>query len=360
MEIYPAYLMFFVLTLIVFRLQRSITNENKYHLRYLVYHFIFQTISVINISLYLSFDLIIPLLIVVVARVFVYIFFFLFLKSIFKNEKTKLKFNNVFPILILILTYSLNASGIRLFSFVDKMISNENIMGFNSIDFIGMDDFFVVFCINILLYTYLIFNKAFQISKCEFLSDKNKKKIFNLLKYYFLIITILAFSTLLVLGLFLLDIKLPTTLVMIKLLGILIVMVLIIKPQILTGIIHIKNSDELDQSLKILYDKIESLFTESNQFLNPKYTSASITTETGIRSELVRKSIKLYSDMSVPMYINSYRINHAVKSIDEGYLRNYSMEALAESVGFRSQENFNRVFKMLKYCTPSEYLNSKK
>jgi len=134
---------------------------------------------------------------------------------------------------------------------------------------------------------------------------------------------------------------------------------LIIKPQILTGIIHIKNPYELDQSMKILYHKIESLFTENNHFLDSKYTSASITSETGIRSELVRKSIKLYSNMSVPMYINSYRINHAVKSIDEGYLKNYSMEALAESVGFRSQENFNRVFKMLKSCTPSEYLNSK-
>ena len=360
MEIYPAYLMFFVLTLIVFRLQRSITNENKYHLRYLVYHFIFQTITVINISLYLSFDLKIPLLIVTTARVFVYIFFFLFLKSIFKNEKAKLKIINIIPILILILTFGLNASGISLFTFADKMISQENIMGFNSIDFIGMEDFFVVFCINILLFMYLIFNKSFQILKCEFLSAKNKKKISDLLKYYFITTTILAFSTLLVLGLFLLNINLPVILVIIKLLGISIVLVLIIKPQILSGIIHIKNSDELDQSLKILYDKIESLFTESNHFLNSKYTSASITTETGIRSELVRKSIKLYSDMSVPMYINSYRINHAVKSIDEGYLKNYSMEALAESVGFRSQENFNRVFKMLKYCTPSEYLNSKK
>ena len=141
MEIYPAYLMFFVLTLIVFRLQRSITNENKYHLRYLVYHFIFQTITVINISLYLSFDLKIPLLIVTTARVFVYIFFFLFLKSIFKNEKAKLKIINIIPILILILTFGLNASGISLFTFADKMISQENIMGFNSIDFIGMMTF---------------------------------------------------------------------------------------------------------------------------------------------------------------------------------------------------------------------------
>jgi AraC-like DNA-binding protein len=46
--------------------------------------------------------------------------------------------------------------------------------------------------------------------------------------------------------------------------------------------------------------------------------------------------------------------------IDEGYLLNYSMEALAEKSGFSSQENFNRVFKVLKSCTPTEYLNSKK
>ena len=359
MEIYPAYLMLFILTLVTLRLLRSITNENKYHLRHLVYHFMFQTITAINISLYLSFDLKIPLLIVTTARVFVYIFFFLFLKSIFKNEKAKLKIINIIPILILIITYGINASGFRFFTFVDKMISQENIMGFNSVDFIGMDDFFLVFCVNILLFTYLIFNKSFQILKREFLSDKSKKKISDLLKYYFLIITILSFSTLLVLGLFLLNIKLPIILVIIKLFGIFIVLSLVIKPRILTGIIHIKNSNELDQSLKILYHKIESLFTEDNHFLDSKYTSASITSETGIRSELVRKSIKLYSNMSVPMYINSYRINHAVKSIDEGYLKNYSMEALAESVGFRSQENFNRVFKMLKSCTPSEYLNSK-
>ena len=360
MEIYPVYLMFFILILVVLRLLKSINNENKHHLKYLIYHFIFQIVSIINISLYLSFNLKTPLLIVTIARTFVYIFFFLFLKSIFKNEKTKFKFIYVIPILTLILSYRLNASGIRLFTFVDKMISQENIMGFNSIDFIGKDDFFVVFCVNIFLFTYLVFNKFLQISKHEILSDKNKNKISVFVKYYFSIITLLSFSTLLVLGLFLLNIKLPIAIIIIKLLGIFTVMVLIIKPEILTGIIYIKNSKELDHSLKILYYKIESLFADNNHFLNPKYTSASITNETGIRSELVRKSIKLYSDMSVPMYINSHRINHAVKSIDEGFLKNYSIEALAESVGFRSQENFNRVFKILKHCTPSEYLNSKK
>ena len=64
--------------------------------------------------------------------------------------------------------------------------------------------------------------------------------------------------------------------------------------------------------------------------------------------------------MSVPLFINSYRIKYAIKLIDEGYLENYSMEALAEKSGFNSQENFNRVFKILKSFTPTQYLSSKK
>ena len=220
MEIYPVYLIALIFIILIIRILNGITIENKYQLKYLVCHFIFQIITVLNISLYISFNLKTPLLIVTISRVFVYIFFLLFLESIFKNEKTKFKFIYVIPILILILTYSINASGIKLFSFVDKMISQENIMGFNSIDFIGKDDFFVVFCVNIFLFTYLIFNKYLQILKCEILSDKNKKKLFDFLKYYFSMITIVSFSTLLVLGLFLLNIKLPIAIIFIKLLKI--------------------------------------------------------------------------------------------------------------------------------------------
>ena len=41
--------------------------------------------------------------------------------------------------------------------------------------------------------------------------------------------------------------------------------------------------------------------------------------------------------------------------MNEGFLEDYSMNALAEKSGFSSQENFNRVFKILKTSTPSEY-----
>ena len=59
--------------------------------------------------------------------------------------------------------------------------------------------------------------------------------------------------------------------------------------------------------------------------------------------------------MSVPLFINSYRVKHVCAMIDKGYLTKYSMDALAEQCGFRSQPTFNRIFKSIKNQTPSEY-----
>jgi AraC-like DNA-binding protein len=174
------------------------------------------------------------------------------------------------------------------------------------------------------------------------------------------LITITSISTLLVLGAFLLNIKWPIFIVCIKVLAILTILLLVIRPQVLRKISHIKNSDDLDEGLKNVYHQIESLFSNSDSYLDFNYTSARISADTGIRSELIRNSIKVYSKMSVPLFINSYRIKYAIKLIDESYLLNYSMEALAEKSGFSSQENFNRVFKLLKSCTPTQYLASRK
>ena len=107
-----------------------------------------------------------------------------------------------------------------------------------------------------------------------------------------------------------------------------------------------------------VFAKIESLFYRSNGYLNPNYAISNISVEIGYRNQIVRDSIKKNSNMSVPLFINSYRVEFACKLIKKGYLKNFSMEALAEKSGFKSQENFNRVFKQLKSCTPSEFYRS--
>ena len=360
MEIYPVYLLLFTTSVVIIRLYKIMTTENDYYLKYLIFHFLFQIITMINMSLYLIFNIKIPIVIVTSGRVFAFIFFFLFLKSLLDNKRVKLTFIYFIPSLLLLLVDLLNTSGIRLFTFINNQIASENILGFNTLDFVGKEDVFLVLCLNTLFFTGLIFNIFFQILKSEILTDKNKIIISDFMKYYYVLITITSISTLLVLGVFLLSIKWSIFIVCIKILAILTIIYLVIRPEMLRKISRINNSDLLDENLKTIYHQIESLFSKGDAYLNFNYTSASISADTGIRNELVRNSIKIYSQMSVPLFINSYRIKYAIKLIDEGYLENYSMEALAEKSGFNSQENFNRVFKILKSCTPTQYLSPKK
>ena len=355
MEIYPVYLLLFTTSIVIVRLYRIMTTENDYHLKYLIFHFLFQIITMINISMYLMFNIKIPIVIVNSGRVFAFIFLFLFLKSLLDNKRVKLTFIYFIPSLILLLVDSLNSSGIRLFTFIDNQIAAENILGFNTLDFIGKEDMFLVLCLNTLFFTGLIFNKIFQIFKSEILTDKNKIILSDFMKYYYVPITITSISTLLVLGVFLLSIKWSIFIICIKILAILTIIYLVVRPEMLRKISRINNSDDLDENLKSIYHQIESLFLGGDAYLNFNYTSANISADTGIRNELVRNSIKLYSQMSVPLFINSYRIEYAIKLMNEGFLVDYSMKALAEKSGFSSQENFNRVFKILKTSTPSEY-----
>ncbi|MDC1433929.1 AraC family transcriptional regulator [Flavobacteriaceae bacterium] len=359
MDIYPVYLLLFVLTIVIVRLFRLLNDENKFNLRYLIIHFLFQALTLINMSFYLKYDIKIPLIIITSGRVFVFIFFLLYLKSIIENKRSRVTFVYFIPCLVLLLVDNLNASGIRLFTFVDKLIVQENILGFNSSSFVGKDDVFVVSCINTSLFTGLILNKFYQLLRSELLSIKNKIYIYDLLIYYYLAVTTISFSTLLILGLSLINIKWPIVMIITKLLGIISILFLIIKPGLLSRVSRVKNSIEIDENLKIIYHNIKSFLLKNNSFLDSNFNLASISAKTGIRSELVRNSIKEYSNMNVPMFINSYRINYSIKLIDEGYLKNFSMEGLAEKSGFNSQENFNRVFKLLNSITPTQYLNSK-
>ena len=355
MEIYPVYLLLFTTFIVIIRVYSMMTIKNEYHLRHFMFHFLFQLITMINMSLHLLLNIKLPIVVIVSGRSFAFVFFFLFIKSFLEKKKARLTFIYFVPSLLIILIDFLNSSGIRLFTFIGNQIIFESIMGFNSDDFIGKEDLFVILCLNTLFFTCLIFYKYYQILKSEILNNKTKDAISNLFKYYYVLITTTSISTLFILGLFLFNYKLTFLFVSIRILGILTILILIVRPEIIRKVSQINNSDEKDEGLAKIYNQIKSLFSEGNQYLNSDYTSASISASTGIRNELIRNSIKTHSEMTVPMFINSYRIEYAIKLINEDFLKNYSMNALAEKSGFSSQENFNRVFKLLKTVTPSEY-----
>ena len=54
-------------------------------------------------------------------------------------------------------------------------------------------------------------------------------------------------------------------------------------------------------------------------------------------------------------WVNTYRINEAMRLIKEGYLTQHTTDALAAEVGFSNRINFYRVFKKLTGHSPTDY-----
>ena len=59
--------------------------------------------------------------------------------------------------------------------------------------------------------------------------------------------------------------------------------------------------------------------------------------------------------MTFSMYLNHIRVNKAIDLIQNTDL---SMTEIAMNCGFETIRNFNRVFKEIMGCTPSEYLRN--
>ncbi len=357
MDIYPVYLLNIVLLIVIFRVSFLMNDYNKHHLAYLLLHFVFQLISTLNISIYSLFDVKAPIVFISIGRVFAFIFFYLFMRSITEMVKSRMTFLYLIPILLLIFFNYLNHLGIKLLDFTHNQVPSENILGFFIEDFIGKGDLFLMNSLNTLFFTFLIFSVYFKLMKTETLDIKKKGVISDFLIYYYVPISITSISTLIVISLYLRNIMVPYSITIIKLIAIFTLLILVIKPKLIRKLASIKNMEESDDDLARVFDEITNYFRTYNKYKDPDFVPANIAVDLGLRNELIRSSIRKFSNMTVPLYINSHRVEFACKLIREGYLKTYSMDAIAEKSGFSSQKNFNRVFKLINSCTPSEYKN---
>lgn len=308
--------------------------------------------------MYSLFEVRAPIVFISIGRVFAFIFFYLFMKSITEMVKSKMNVLYLIPALFLFFFNYLNSLGIRLLDFTDNKVPKENILGFFIEDFIGKGDLFLMNSLNTLFFTFLIFSVYFKLKKTETIDLKKKEIISDFVIYYYVPISITSISTLIVISLYLRNIIVPYSITIIKIIAIFTVLLLVIKPKLIKRLASIKDIQENDDDLIRVFEKITNYFSTTDYYKDSNFMPANIAVDIGVRNELIRSSIKKFSNMTVPLYINSHRVEFACELIKEGYLETYSMEAIAEKSGFSSQKNFNRVFKLIKSFTPSQYKDS--
>lgn len=113
-------------------------------------------------------------------------------------------------------------------------------------------------------------------------------------------------------------------------------------------------SEERDNQLM---QRILDIMENTTEYCNPDFGVSQLTAMVGSNINYVPRVIKAKQGKSVPMFINEYRIREARRRmLDQENYGNYTLQAIAESVGFKSQNNFIAMFKRMTGITPSLYL----
>jgi AraC-like DNA-binding protein len=94
----------------------------------------------------------------------------------------------------------------------------------------------------------------------------------------------------------------------------------------------------------------------SDEIFSPDFSLERLAMLSGSKYKYVSQVINEHYQQNFNNFLNSYRIKEACKRMGdvEGY-GNYTIEAISESVGFKSRSTFVASFKRITGLTPSQY-----
>ncbi|WP_373059500.1 helix-turn-helix transcriptional regulator [Zunongwangia sp. H14] len=127
-----------------------------------------------------------------------------------------------------------------------------------------------------------------------------------------------------------------------------------IKPS--SNIIKEEQPEELKFGLdeQEVISKLESL-KESKSYLNQSFNLTECARELDMPSHHISYFLKSYYGLSFSSYKNDLRMGYAKRLIEDGYLQNNTIEALAGECGFASRTSFSKAFKNATEVSPSQY-----
>ncbi|WP_298781884.1 helix-turn-helix transcriptional regulator [uncultured Polaribacter sp.] len=116
------------------------------------------------------------------------------------------------------------------------------------------------------------------------------------------------------------------------------------------------NLEEYTQEeLIYTFSLIEKNMVEKKIYLEHTLNLKKLSKKLKISQRLLSKSINKIGHKNFYNYINSYRIEEAKQLLKKDLYKNYSIEAIANEVGFNSRASFYKNFKEQVGCSPKEY-----
>ncbi|WP_299885222.1 helix-turn-helix transcriptional regulator [uncultured Lacinutrix sp.] len=123
--------------------------------------------------------------------------------------------------------------------------------------------------------------------------------------------------------------------------------------------VKIINNENISISKDIVDDVLEKLeqFEKNKNFLEKGLTLNSISKELNTNSSYLSKIINHYKEQSFSNYLNNLRINYAINELKHNIkFRNYTINAIALEVGFKTAESFSKSFYKEKGIYPSYFI----
>lgn len=115
---------------------------------------------------------------------------------------------------------------------------------------------------------------------------------------------------------------------------------------------------ELNRSVE-LFELIKQLIETEQLYLNTELSINDVATHLNTNHKYISQSINMCYQNNFVTFINSYRIEHAKRLLNNPDKKNLTIEAIGQESGFKSKSAFNNAFKKITGINPSDYKRNK-